>query len=163
MKRNQFVLASFILLALILAGAANSFAQVNSATLSGVITDPQGLAVKSAKVSVVYKATGGERSIVTDDNGRYAFVGLPPGAYKLTVDAGAGFNVFTAENLVVTVGEDATYSPKLELRTATAKITVTEEAATVETTKTEVSQTVSQRQIDTLPKRTHDNITELHH
>src|SRR5260221_14221565 len=100
MKRNQFVLALFILLALILAGAANSFAQVNSATLSGVITDPQGLTVKPAKVSLINKATGAERSLVADDKGRYVFIGLPPGAYELTMDAGPSFKTLKAENLV---------------------------------------------------------------
>src|SRR5579863_251672 len=108
MKRNNYVLALMVLLVLILSGSAALFAQVNTATLSGTVTDPQGLGLKSAKVTVVNRATGAERSIVADESGRYAFVGLPPGAYKMTVDGGSGFNSFTAENLVVTVGEDAT-------------------------------------------------------
>ena len=151
MKRNQFVLALFILLALILAGAADSFAQVNSATLSGVITDPQGLSVKSAKVSLVNKATGAERFIVADDSGSYAFIGVPPGAYELTVDAGTSFNTLKAENLVVTVGEVVTYSPKLEIRRVGETVTVESNPATVEITKSEVSQTVGRRQIEVTP------------
>ena len=158
MKRNNLVFALLILLGLILCNSSTLLAQVNTATLSGTITDPQGLGVKAAKITLESKSTGTERSVVADDNGRYAFVGLPPGAYKLTVDGGSGFNTFTAERLVVTVGEDATYDLKLELRGVSETVTVKSEAATVETTKTEVSQTVEQRQIDNLPINGRDYI-----
>jgi len=52
---------------------------------------------------------------------------------------------------VVTVGEDATYNPKLQLHGVQQTVTVTSETATVETTKSEVSQTIDQRRIDNLP------------
>jgi hypothetical protein len=151
MRRRLFASAFVILLVLIFWSPVFTEAQVNTATLSGVVTDPQGLGVKSAKVTVVNNANGAERSTVTDESGRYAFVSLPPGAYKMTVDGGAGFNTFTAENLVVTVGEDASFNLRLDLHGVTQTVTVTSETATVETTKSEVSQTVDQRRIDNLP------------
>src|SRR5246127_2882308 len=151
MKRNQLVFALSIFLALILGNPVRSAAQSNTATLSGAVTDPQGLGVKSAKITLVNKSTGAERTASTDDNGRYAFVSLPPGTYKMTVDGGSGFSNFTAEDLVVTVGEDATYNPKLELHSVQQTVTVTSQVAAVETTKSEVSQTIDQRRIDNLP------------
>src|ERR1700756_713756 len=151
MKRNQLVFALSIFLALILGNPVRSAAQSNTATLSGAVTDPQGLGVKSAKITLVNKSTGAERTASTDDNGRYAFVSLPPGTYKMTVDGGSGFSNFTAEDLVVTVGEDATYNPKLELHGVQQTVTVTSQVAAVETTKSEVSQTIDQRRIDNLP------------
>src|SRR5246127_2895453 len=151
MKRNQLVFALSIFLALILGNPVRSAAQSNTATLSGAVTDPQGLGVKSAKITLVNKSTGAERTASTDDNGRYAFVSLPPGTYKMTVDGGSGFSNFTAEDLVVTVGEDATYNAKLELHGVQQTVTVTSQVAAVETTKSEVSQTVDQRRIDNLP------------
>jgi hypothetical protein len=151
MKRNQLVFALSILLVLILGNPARSSAQSNTATLSGSVADPQALAVRSAKITLVNKSTGAERTASTDDNGRYTFVSLPPGTYRMTVDGGSGFSNFTAEDLVVTVGEDATYSPKLELRSVQQTVTVTSQVAAVETTKSEVSQTIDQRRIDNLP------------
>ena len=151
MKRDKFVLALLILLVLMLSGSSALLAQVNTATLSGVVSDPQGLGVKSAKVTVENKTTGAERSIVADESGHYAFVGLPPGSYKMTVDGGAGFNTYSVEKLGVTVGEDAIVNLKLELRGISQTVTVTSETAAVETTKSEVSQTVDQRRIDNLP------------
>jgi len=151
MKRSQLLFALMILLALILGIPLNAIAQVNTATLAGVVTDPQGLGVRSAKVTVTNNSTDAERSVVADDNGHYVFVGLPPGSYKLTVDGGAGFKAYTNEDLVVTVGQDATYNPRLDLGGVQQSVTVTSQTAAIETTKSEVSQTVDQRRIDNLP------------
>src|SRR6266478_6405379 len=151
MKRNQLVFALSILLVLILGNPVHSSAQSNTATLSGAVTDPQGLGVKSAKITLVNKATGAERTSTADDNGRYTFVSLAPGIYRMTVDGGSGFSSLTAEDMVLTVGEDATYNPKLQLHGVQQTVTVTAETATVETTKSEVSQTIDQRRSDNLP------------
>ena len=151
MKRNQLVFALSLLLVLILGNPVHSSAQSNTATLSGAVTDPQGLGVKSAKITLVNKATGAERTSTADDNGRYTFVSLAPGIYRMTVDGGSGFSSLTAEDMVLTVGEDATYNAKLQLHGMQQTVTVTSETATVETTKSEVSQTIDQRRIDNLP------------
>ena len=151
MQRSVGVFASIIICLLLLSCAGNTAAQVNTATLSGTVTDPQGLAVRGAKVTVVNAATGAERSIVADEDGRYIFIGLPPGRYKMSVRAGSNFSDFQNDSLVVTVGEDATFNPRLILKGVTETVTVTTETAAIETAKTDVSQTVGQRRIDNLP------------
>ena len=151
MKRNQLVFALSIVLALILGNPAPSSAQSNTATLSGVVTDPQGLGVKSAKVTLVNKSTGAERTASTDENGRYTFVSLAPGTYTMTVDGGSGFSNFTAEDLMITVGQDAVFNLTLGLHGVQQTVTVTSKTIAVETSKSEVSQTVDQNRIDNLP------------
>ncbi|HEY4819094.1 MAG TPA: carboxypeptidase regulatory-like domain-containing protein [Candidatus Acidoferrum sp.] len=136
---------------LVLSFAFRGIAQVNSATLSGAVTDPQGLAVRGAKVTVTNAATGAVRSIVVDDEGRYTLIGLTPGKYKISVDGGANFGVFQNDSIVVTVGENATFNPRLDLKGMTQTVTVTTETAPIETSKTEVSQTIEQRRIENLP------------
>src|SRR3979411_941707 len=139
-----------ILFVLLLSFAGSGVAQVNTATLSGTVTDPQGLAVRGAQVTVTSATTGAQRTIVADDDGRYIFIGLPPGQYKMTVRAGS-FSVFQNDSVVVTVGEEATLNPRLSLTGMAETVTVTSETAAIETSKTEVSQTVEQRSIDNLP------------
>src|SRR6267143_6633469 len=160
MQRRQSVFAltalrspltAVMLCVLMLVCAGMAVAQVNTATLSGTVTDPQGLAVKGAKVTVTNFATGSELSAETDDTGHYTLVGLPPGRYKFTVDSGVSFAAYQNASVVLTVGGDATLDPRLELRGVQQTITVTTETAPIETTKTEVSQTVDQRRIDNLP------------
>src|SRR5579884_2668105 len=151
MDRRQGVFTFLTLMLLTLGSAPPLRAQVNTASLSGTVTDPQGLPVKAAKVTATYLATGAERTTVTDDDGRYNLVALTPGTYKITVDGGANFAVLTNESLSLTVGQNATLDMKLELRGMQQTVTVTSEAAAIETSKTEVSQTIDERRIDNLP------------
>jgi len=132
-------------------------AQINTVNLSGTVSDPQGLAVGSAKVTVANSATGAERSTTTDGEGQYKIIGLPPGSYTLTVEA-TGFAKLVSENLVLTLGVAAQYNPQLSLKAATATVTVSGESSVVETTKTDVSATITPTQIDNLPINRRDYI-----
>src|SRR6266849_2810409 len=151
MQRGMGVCRWAVVLVLVLSCVVAGAAQVNTATLSGTVTDPQGLAVRGAKVTVISATTGAERSIVADEDGRYTFIGLTPGRYKMSVDGGANFGVSQNYSVVVTVGEDATFNARLNLKGVTETVMVTTETAAIEMSKTEVSQTVGQRRIENLP------------
>ncbi|MGB8476304.1 MAG: carboxypeptidase regulatory-like domain-containing protein [Candidatus Acidiferrum sp.] len=151
MQRRHGVFGWITLCMLVLGCAAMTRAQVNTATLSGTVTDPQGLALRDAKLTITNSGTGAERTAVTDDSGRYKVVGLPPGTYKLTIDGGANFAVYQNESVVVTVGQDAILDAQLVLKGVQQTVTVSTEPAAIETTKTEVSQTIDQRSINNLP------------
>jgi hypothetical protein len=69
----------------------------------------------------------------------------------MTVDGGANFSVYQGASVVLTVGENATLDRRLDLKGMVDTVTVSTEASPIETTKTEVSQTVEQRRIDNLP------------
>src|SRR5713226_9385691 len=150
MQRGMGVCRWAVVLVLVLICIVAGAAQ-DTATLFGTVTDPQGLAVRGAKVTVTSATTGAERSIVADEDGRYTFIGLTPGRYKMSVDGGANFGIFHNDSIIVTVGEDAAFNPRLDLKGVTQTVTVTTETAPIEISKTEVSQTVQQREIDNLP------------
>ena len=136
----------------VLMSAGISRAQgVNTATLSGTVADPSGAALKGARVTVTNAATAATRTAVSDDSGRYNLVGLPPGRYKMSVDGGANFAVYENPSLTLTVGENASFDLQLVLKGQQQSIVVTSETAPIETTKSDVSQTVEQRRIDNLP------------
>lgn len=151
LKASRSCSAALLVCVMVLGCVAMVSAQVNTATLSGTVMDPKGFAVNGAKVTVTNANTGATRTSVTDDSGRYNLVGLPPGQYKLTVDNGPNFEVFQNNSVVLTVGENATFDPRLELKGMAQSVTVSTETAPIETTKTEVSDTVTQRRIDNLP------------
>src|SRR5882672_5230102 len=144
------VVALLALCALVCTGISHAQG-VNTATLAGTVVDPSGAAVKGAKVTVTNAATGATRTAVSDDSGRYNLVGLPPGQYKMSVDGGANFAVYENPSLTLTVGENASFDPQLVLKGQQQSIVVTAETAPIETTKSDVSQTVEQRRIDNLP------------
>ncbi len=150
MGRKQCLCAWILLVVMILGSAGLAMAQ-NTASLSGTVLDQQGLAVRNAKITLTSTTTGVERVVTGDENGHYAFVSLAPGTYKLTVDGGANFGLYKNESISVKVGQDLSFDPRLQLRSIQQTLTVTSEAANIETTKTEVSQTVDERRIDGLP------------
>ncbi len=147
---SQRLVALLMVCLFVCAGMAHAQG-VNTATLSGTVVDPSGAGLKGAKVTLTNAATGATRTAVSDDSGRYNLVGLPPGQYKMGVDGGANFALYQNDSIVLTVGEAATLDPQLQLRGQQQSIVVTTETAPIETTKTEVSQTVEQRRIDNLP------------
>jgi Carboxypeptidase regulatory-like domain/TonB dependent receptor len=151
MVRRPSVRACALVCSFLLAFGVAAVAQVNTSTLIGTVSDPQGLPVHGAKVTATNLVNGTQRTAVTDENGRYNLVGLPPGEYKVTVDGGANFAIFENGPVVVTVGEVTAFNPRLQLRGMSQTVTVTSEIANVETTKTEVSQVVDERRINNLP------------
>ena len=152
------MLVGALLFLLVLGCATMASAQVNTAMLSGTVSDPQGLPVKGAKVTMTNAGTGAQRTTVTDDSGRYNLVGLPPGQYKMTVDGGVSFAVYENPSLVLTVGEAAILDAPLQLRGQQQTVTVTSEAALVETQKSDVSSTIDSTQINNLPIINHNYI-----
>ncbi len=137
-----------LVLSCVVAGAAQG---VNTATLLGTVLDQQGKAVEGAKVTLTSTATGAERTAVSEDNGRYTLVGIPPGQYKMTVDGGANFDVYVNPSILLTVGEAAKLDAQLRVRGQIETISVVEETALVETQKADVSATVTSVQINNLP------------
>src|SRR5712691_1750127 len=144
-------LTTVTILSLLLVGGMTHAQGVNTASLAGTVLDPSGAGLKGAKVTVTNGATGSERSAISDDAGRYNLVGLPPGQYKISVDGGPNFEVHKIDSLVLTVGDSVTRDFKLGLHGQIQSVEVIAEAANVETTKTDVSQTVEQRRIENLP------------
>jgi hypothetical protein len=136
----------------LLLGCGMAHAQgVNTASLAGTVLDPSNAGVSGARVAVTNAATGSERTAVSEDNGRYNLVGLPPGQYNISVDGGPNFEVYKNASVVLTVGDTVTRDIKLALRGQLQSIVVMAETSNIEPSKTDVSQTVGQRRIDNLP------------
>ncbi len=60
-------------------------AQVDFASLTGLVSDPSGASIRGAAVTATNRANGFERSTVTDDSGYYNFPSLPAGSYVIAV------------------------------------------------------------------------------
>jgi hypothetical protein len=74
--------------------------------LSGNLTDPQARAVAGAIIRLLRRADSSRREIKSDDEGRFSFVALDSGEYRLTAEA-AGFPILT-KTIVVSGNRDQT-------------------------------------------------------
>jgi hypothetical protein len=69
----------------LLAFTASIFAQNEKASLTGTISDPNGVAVDEAPIQVKNKTTGVTTRISSKSDGRYALSGLAPGTYEFSI------------------------------------------------------------------------------
>jgi len=132
-------------------------AQTNTVDLSGQVLDPKGLAVAGATVTVKSLATAATRRGTTDASGIYSLVGLTPGHYGLAIDA-AGFARLVNPDLVLTIGQKATFNATFQLAVKQQTITVTGAPELIETTKTAVTNAIDTQQINDLPINQRDYI-----
>jgi hypothetical protein len=146
MKRLQFCLVAFAVLAL----TFSAFAQVQNGQFSGTVTDPTGAAIADAKITVHNAATDLKLTTTTNSSGNFAVKEVPPGVYKITVEA-AGFKTFNDNGVTANAGTIAHVDAKLQIGKASEVIEVTGEAAIVNTEDSKLATTVSSTQINNLP------------
>src|SRR5271170_3862589 len=87
---------------IVLCASAAAFAQAGRGGIYGLVSDPTGAAIPSAKVTAVNAATGVTRSTVTTAAGFYSFVSLDPATYRVTATAN-GFETVTHDKVIVSV------------------------------------------------------------
>jgi hypothetical protein len=126
-------------------------AQVSTADLNGTVVDPNGAVVAGATVTARSTSTGITRTVTANDSGEYAFIGLQPGDYEVTVEA-ATFKKTVISPVKLTVGQSASLEVKLELGTQDVIVNVSGDAVElIETTRTSVANTIDQQRIENLP------------
>ena len=115
-----------VCLALAIALAPLAEAQVNTASLSGLATDPSGAVVPNVTVTVTNNATGYTRTVKTDAAGAYSMQDLPIGGYAVKVNA-SGFGQMS-EEVTLEVGQRV--REDFHLKLGNAQQTVSVEAGT---------------------------------
>ena len=144
-------LISLLAIFLLSANAALGQAQANAADLQGTVTDASNALVPNATVTARNLATNLSRNAVTNDQGIYRIIALPPGDYEITVEA-PNFKKAVLTKVTVTVGQRADVDVKLELGQLNESVTISDATSQlVETSKTAVATTIDQQRINNLP------------
>ena len=123
--------------------------QITTGVIQGTVEDSTGAVVPGATVEAKNIDTNFSRQLTTDSTGRFVFLALQPGRYTVTVTL-AGFATLVQENLVVSVGQAITLNPKMKVSNVAETLTVTG-TATVDTSRTEASNTLNETTIATTP------------
>src|ERR1700735_3237480 len=148
--RARITLLAILVLAISFSCAFPAAAQITVAKLNGTVHDESGGSVAKAVVSLREMDTNRVYTTSTNDSGFYVLPNLAPGRYELKVSF-AGFSNYTQNNLPPTVGQSATVDITLKVATKGEQVVVTGEAPVIEPSRTEVSQVIDTKQIDSLP------------
>jgi len=87
---------------------------VASAQISGLVADPSGAAVPSAKITATQTETGLVRTTLSGRDGTYVLPGLPVGPYKLEVQV-SGFETYVQTGIHLEVSNNVTINRELLL------------------------------------------------
>ncbi len=144
---------SLVLIAITLFVSVGIFGQSQSTTgnIEGRVVDQNGAVIPGVTVSVSNQDTGYMKSGVSDADGNYIFVLLPPGNYKVEVAAVKGFSAATYSNVKVTVGAKTSVEVKLTAGGSVNVVDVNSQGQSVETTRTSISTTIDQARVQNLP------------
>lgn len=125
-------------------------AQVTTATITGRVLDAQSSVVPGAKVTITNRDTAAERSVIANSDGEYTVTSLPPGRYNVAAEA-PNFSRTVVENVEALVGSRSTVNFDLKAGNISETVTITGAAPLVETTKSELDQSISPKEIEGLP------------
>src|SRR5262245_54051653 len=140
-----------LLLSLALLLAVSAFAQT-SASLSGIVQDPNGGVVTGAKVIVSDPTKNLQLETTTNPEGTFAFSTLQPGTYTVTIEA-SGFKKFVKSGIVINVADkQSTGRIQLEVGGIENTVEVTADAAQllVKTESGEQSNVITGQQVANL-------------
>ena len=135
---------------LLLLSAPTLFAQQTFGSIRGEVKDPQGGALRGAKVTLTNQATGITRSDVTNGTGIYLFGGVDPGTYKVSVEM-PGFKSFQTAGNVVNIGGVATVDATLQIGATTETVEVMADSLVLNTATASGGQVFTEQQITDQP------------
>jgi Carboxypeptidase regulatory-like domain len=134
---------------LILRALAVAQGETTSAIV-GSVTDPAGAPISGALVTVANIENGLQRSLKTDDSGRFSFPQLKPGVYSVTVEADR-FEAQQNRAVSAGLGQRQTIDFKLNIASASETIVVQEQAPLINPDNPNTSTTLTARSLEDLP------------
>ena len=119
-------------------------------SISGTVTDPNGLAVVGARVTATNTATNVRQTITTNSIGVYSFPELEVGTYQIEVEA-KSFRTYRQINLVVDTDSKLRADAALVVGDQRENVTVTAAAVHAETVDTQLGEVINGSTILAVP------------
>ena len=125
-------------------------AQVNRATITGIVSDPSGAVAVGVKVTATHVETGTKSSTDTTGAGAFTLPALQIGNYRIEFEA-AGFKKAVRDQVTLAAGSTARLDIALELGSVGESVTVTAAASPIETESTRVATNITTKLVQDLP------------
>src|SRR5262245_41209017 len=127
-----------------------TLAHAQEASVIGTVADETKSVLPGATVTATNLETGRQTAGVTDEQGQYRLLRLPPGRYKVQADL-QGFSSVVVPSVELLVGQNATVPFTLKIATVSETLTIVAEAPLVDTASSQVAGNVDRRQMEQMP------------
>ncbi len=127
-----------------------SFAQTESASIYGRVSDQSGAVIPEAQVRLHNIDTNADITRTTNHEGFYLLPALKPGRYLIVVGK-QGFKTVTLKDITLNVQDNVSRNFSLQVGSASESVTVSAESANVNTTDATVSTVVDRNFAENLP------------
>ena len=145
----RFATLVALLFGLLLHGSA--FAQTTSGSLKGEVVDQADQPMAGVSLTLTGEnLIGGAQTQTTGEDGRFRFLGLPPGTYRLDVEK-EGFKTIIRQNLGVSMGRSVSIRLVMEVPEVGETVTVEDRRPVVDTETTAQSITLNNDFLQNLP------------
>ena len=153
MSRSQIIAVGYLALAILLGPCVVSqpaYAQLSSASVTGVVRDSSGAIVPDVEVVLKNLDTTVARSSTSNASGNYVLVNIPPGRYSLAANK-AGFRPFFIPEMTLAVDQTATRDINFTVGDVTQTIKVEATGELIESSTAELGAVVATKQVNDLP------------
>ena len=126
-------------------------AQVPTGKFQGTVTDEDGNALPGVTIEATSPKLIGKATGVTDANGAYRLLSLPPGVYEVTFTL-QGFKPVSRKEIVLRIEETLKLDIKMEIGTLEEQITVVGQSPLIDVKSTVKGMTMTKETFQILPK-----------
>jgi hypothetical protein len=119
-------------------------------TLAGIVTDQTGAVLPGARVALTELATNATLVTVTNPDGFYILEYLPPGRYRLRLEA-KGFQLAIFEDVEIRVGDRLTLDARLTIGQIDSSVMVSADATPLLQRGSSIGSVIDRRRIEELP------------
>lgn len=126
------------------------FGQAFTASLTGIVTDPNGAAMPGATVKAKNLSTNETRNSRTGPEGRYTFSQLLPGDYDVSAEA-KGFKTFVQKSLTLRGNQAGELNIPMQIGDVNQTVEVQASAILLDTQSANQGVTLNSNQVENLP------------
>ena len=149
--QNIFTYKIYLLLLIIILGVTTNRAQIDTASLTGQVTDPQGAVVAGARVVATNQTTGITVETTTNSDGYFTFTSLRPSIYTIEASQ-ANFKTSSRKDYELNIGQKSRLDLTLSVGDASAIVDVTAETQSLlQREDASLGNVVDNRRVTTLP------------
>jgi hypothetical protein len=132
--------------------ADKSQAQAVFGSIVGTVTDPSGAVIPNATIVVTDTAKGTSQTVQSNESGNYTVSRLIPDTYSIKATA-KGFSPAEADGIAISAGTTPQVNLVFQAAGASQTVTVTAEAAPLQTDGGDVASVIGSRQLENLPNQ----------